>query len=604
VLAQQPVACGDTASIDCRFFGDGSFRAFGSGKVDSWDSTQGAYDSLGAGAEGNLCSNNQGTVEGSVIIYGAAASGPAYATVVDWATASVTGSVQSLESSVATNPCNWSSACSSPDTWPDGSVVDEPPIPGPVQIAPGPSGTPWADYDLQSSDVVLLPPGVYWVNSLDLRGQAIIQMIDNPSVDGERLEIWVEGNAYIGGGGIINPEQNPHNLLVVSKGDMTLRGTSDFYGVAYSLSDLDWSGSADIYGMLVADGGLSLFGSGDIHTDTSLPGIPATTLVACDDDIDNDGIVNASDNCPYVLNPDQADDDSDGVGNVCDQCPGTLPGAIVDASGCPPTFDLYSCGGATFANGYTAHVALDPPWKGVAFQAEDDVDGTCKGKKEDGFACTSKGNLITSRIDDASAFRDFDAAVENYTLDLPESAGGDPAYATVHADIFEPGECATPVACNYDGTDQGGDFDLVDDTCYDSGYGGGDSADGLGYFGDPNAACMEAFENTSEGMFVEGVPFSENRPKKKGGGSPKRNWAMYVELSAACQSGLIAVPAGSAAPACSSASLSVDAIAGGGDYDQAYIDAGEVTFTPDSDCAAVLECSGSVSPIACNVPGN
>jgi len=34
-----------------------------------------------------------------------------------------------------------------------------------------------------------------------------------------------------------------------------------------------------------------------------------------------DGVPDATDNCPTVRNPDQADDDRDGVGNLCDNCP-------------------------------------------------------------------------------------------------------------------------------------------------------------------------------------------------------------------------------------------------------------------------------------------
>jgi hypothetical protein len=37
----------------------------------------------------------------------------------------------------------------------------------------------------------------------------------------------------------------------------------------------------------------------------------------CDDDVDGDGILNGDDNCPWIYNPDQADDDRDGVGDVC-----------------------------------------------------------------------------------------------------------------------------------------------------------------------------------------------------------------------------------------------------------------------------------------------
>lgn len=35
-------------------------------------------------------------------------------------------------------------------------------------------------------------------------------------------------------------------------------------------------------------------------------------------DYDNDGVLNANDNCPLSVNPDQADTDGDGVGNACD----------------------------------------------------------------------------------------------------------------------------------------------------------------------------------------------------------------------------------------------------------------------------------------------
>ena len=51
-------------------------------------------------------------------------------------------------------------------------------------------------------------------------------------------------------------------------------------------------------------------------------------------DQDADGVANACDNCPAAYNPGQADADADGVGDTCDNCPTTIPGSIVDVNGC------------------------------------------------------------------------------------------------------------------------------------------------------------------------------------------------------------------------------------------------------------------------------
>jgi hypothetical protein len=50
-------------------------------------------------------------------------------------------------------------------------------------------------------------------------------------------------------------------------------------------------------------------------------------------DTDGDGVVDGSDNCPTVANPDQRDHDSDGHGDACDHCPHLPSAADPDQDG-------------------------------------------------------------------------------------------------------------------------------------------------------------------------------------------------------------------------------------------------------------------------------
>jgi len=55
-----------------------------------------------------------------------------------------------------------------------------------------------------------------------------------------------------------------------------------------------------------------------------------------------DGAGDACDNCPFVVNGDQADGDGDGIGDACDLCPSVPDPGQEDADGdgvgdaCPP----------------------------------------------------------------------------------------------------------------------------------------------------------------------------------------------------------------------------------------------------------------------------
>ena len=51
-------------------------------------------------------------------------------------------------------------------------------------------------------------------------------------------------------------------------------------------------------------------------------------------DADDDGVLDANDNCPAVANPLQEDTDTDGLGDACDQCPNSDLGATVVIDSC------------------------------------------------------------------------------------------------------------------------------------------------------------------------------------------------------------------------------------------------------------------------------
>ncbi len=119
----------------------------------------------------------------------------------------------------------------------------------------------------------------------------------------------------------------------------------------------------------------------------------------CDPDNDNDGIPDASDNCPFVDNPGQQDGgDGDGVGDACDNC-FSVPNPSQADWNCDGTGDacvdfdsdgLYddqdNCPGIQNANGNGT--CVDGPNKGKACESYVDCGGQdypCSDNQEDTF---------------------------------------------------------------------------------------------------------------------------------------------------------------------------------------------------------------------------
>lgn len=136
------------------------------------------------------------------------------------------------------------------------------------------------------------------------------------------------------------------------------------------------------------------------------------TIDADPDDLDGDGLLNASDNCMHVYNVDQHDEDGDGHGDACDNCPANanptqadtsevdaqqFPDGVGDACDMRPALagdklvHFYSFGDAADANA----------WTGNGWQITGDelhADGSARWESKTG----EQGDGLIARMEIAS----------------------------------------------------------------------------------------------------------------------------------------------------------------------------------------------------------
>ena len=118
-------------------------------------------------------------------------------------------------------------------------------------------------------------------------------------------------------------------------------------------------------------------------------------------DTDNDGVADASDNCPNDANAGQEDDDADGVGNVCDICAAGDDNADLDTDGTPDACDTDADGdgidSSTDCDDMNASIGAPSTWYA-------DTDGDGAGDANNSLvACTQPAGYVSTSGDQCPA---------------------------------------------------------------------------------------------------------------------------------------------------------------------------------------------------------
>ena len=201
--------------------------------VDSYDSAQGDYDPLTAGAKGDIKSNGDINLDTNNIVKGSVQAGGDVTLGFD---TNITGPITDGVS---------------PTTFIAVNTSYQPTNSNDTGISP-PGAYDSGTRNLFVANTVTLDPGTYYFNRIDLNAGATLE-ISGPVI------IYMTGPMHAVGGGMINTSKNPANLLIFSSasGFNAIEldaGTGEFYGAVYLLDgefDIDDS-NWKFYGSIIA----------------------------------------------------------------------------------------------------------------------------------------------------------------------------------------------------------------------------------------------------------------------------------------------------------------------------------------------------------------
>jgi choice-of-anchor A domain-containing protein len=231
---------GDTL-FDRALWGIDSVSLGGTLLIDSYDPRLGPYGGLNVGNMGAVGSNGNVVGNGTITVDGSLAYGPSGSWTLKGGSSEITGPIIQLPTPHYFPPLpDISSYVGSTNVTVGAKKT--------ATISPGSYGA----ISTKSDGVLILNPGVYYIDSMDMGAQSAIHIaVTNPQIP---TTIFVKSGLSLDGQSIINDSGIPANLTINYSGTSAAKvsGGAGFYGEIYAPNaDVTLVGTSDFYGAFI-----------------------------------------------------------------------------------------------------------------------------------------------------------------------------------------------------------------------------------------------------------------------------------------------------------------------------------------------------------------